>query len=485
MHKRDKPATLQFSKDENQANIICDIYWQAPWDPNICRRKLLNVQKMREKQQAARRGFNGRNAPPRPSSANSHDGSNNLTHESPMGVGRSPPKHTGVGQVRQQGLGAAMANQGHGGQLSASFTDYANGSVCGDNMSIVSGPLPYSSAALSYNDAGYPSGFLQNSLNEVDFAYALQRPGVVPMGDQSVSSSVDLTNAGLAQLQQQQLIASMGGNNRNHLRTVQRRASSNMTSRSYGDTGDSSVDRRSNLGFAPGSLGTVPGGLGQQISSSMQMSGALEQQAPNSLNQHFASSLGQQFAFGSQGSYTVGASTDSFAQQAMMMQELEQDPMLQAQLQHDPRSMASNLQQQLAYGNAQAYLQQQHAALQQQQILLQQQQAALSLQLQQQQLAYGLSPGMGAQAAPNQNGGQHFGGTNQYAQANQGYYYVTSADGTPMMISAAGLSQAGGFGMRQQVPGFDGTTSNASGQQGLDPRLYHQDPSQYQQGGGM
>jgi hypothetical protein len=474
MRKRDRPATVQFSKDENQANLLCDIYWQAPWDPNICRRKLLNVQKMREKQQASRRNFNGRNAPARPSSANSHDGTTNLMHESPGGVGRSPTKYSGVGHEHQQGLGAAMANQAYGGQLSASFTDYANG----DNASVVSGQFPYTSAPLSYNDAGYPTGFLQNSFNEVDFAYALQRPGVVPMGDQSVSSSVDLSSAGLSQLQQQQLIASMGVNNRNHLRTAQGRSSSGMTSRSYGDTGDLSVDHRGNtFGFAPGSVGTAPGGLGQQMSSSMQMPGAMAQQTPSSLNQQLAASLGQQLAFGSQGSYAGGGHADALAQQAMMMQALD-DPMLQAQLQQDPTSMGNNpqqqqqQQQQLAYGNAQAYLQQQHAALQQQQLLLQQQQAALALQ--QQQLAYGLSPGMGD---------QQLGGMNQFAQANGGYYYVTSADGTPMIVSAAGLSQSGGYGMPQQVPGFEGAPSSASGQQSIDPRLYQQDPNQYQRGG--
>jgi serine/threonine protein kinase len=37
-----------------------DIYWVPPWDPSICRRKLLNVQKTREKQQALRRGFGSR-----------------------------------------------------------------------------------------------------------------------------------------------------------------------------------------------------------------------------------------------------------------------------------------------------------------------------------------------------------------------------------------------------------------------------------------
>jgi hypothetical protein len=481
MRKRDRPATAQFSKDENQANLLCDVYWEAPWDPNICRRKLLNVQKMREKQPASRRNFNGRNAPARPSSANSHDGSTNIMHEIPESAGQPPTKQSSVThELQQQGLGAAMANQGYGGQLSASYTDYGHSNVAADNASVVSGQLPYASGPLSYNGAGYPTGFLQNSFNEVDFAYALQRPGVVPMGDQSVASSVDLSNAGLSQLQQQQLLSSMGANNRNHLRTAQRRASSNMTSRSYGDTGDVSVDRGNTLGFAPGSVGTAPGGLGQQMSSSMQMSGAMAQQVPSSLNQPLSASLGQQLPYGSQQSYGGGPPADALAQQAMMMQALE-DPRLQQtqQVQQDPNSMANNLQQQYA----QAYLQQQHAALQQQQLLLQQQQAALALQ--QQQLVYGLSPGMGGQNGEQQ---QQLGGMNQYAQPNQGYYYVTSADGTPMMVSAAGLSQPGGFGMQQQqqqqqVTGFDGAQSSGSAQQGIDPRFYQQDPNQYQRGG--
>lgn len=33
------------------------VYWLPPWDPSICRRKLLNVQKIREKQQSLRRNF--------------------------------------------------------------------------------------------------------------------------------------------------------------------------------------------------------------------------------------------------------------------------------------------------------------------------------------------------------------------------------------------------------------------------------------------
>ena len=48
------------AKEENQANLELDVYWPSPWDPAICRRKLLNVQKIREKQQSTRRSLTGR-----------------------------------------------------------------------------------------------------------------------------------------------------------------------------------------------------------------------------------------------------------------------------------------------------------------------------------------------------------------------------------------------------------------------------------------
>ena len=65
------------AKEQNQANSVGDIYWDPPWDPGICRRKLLNVQKMREKQNVARRGsssyrnHHGNIVQNRPSSASS------------------------------------------------------------------------------------------------------------------------------------------------------------------------------------------------------------------------------------------------------------------------------------------------------------------------------------------------------------------------------------------------------------------------------
>ena len=131
-------------------------------------------------------------------------------------------------------------------------------------------------------------------------------------------------------------------------------------------------------------------------------------------------------------------------------------------------------QQQLAYGNAQAYLQQQHAALQQQQALLQQQQAALALQQQQLQ-AYGINPGLlNANGAVNANG-SNFNGMNQYGQTGGGYYYVASADGTPMMVpNQQGVAQQGmanAYGMPQQHDQYGGSYQNnfADGSQGFNP----------------
>lgn len=473
MRKRDRPLTAQSSKDENQANILCDIYWEAPWDPNVCRRKLLNVQKLREKQHSTRRGFTGRNATPRPSSASGHDG---VLDESPRGVGRSPPKH-----AAQHGLGSIIANQGLAARMSASFTENASGnnsSLVGtgtDAPSVVSGPQLYTSGPLSYTNAGYPSGFM-NSFNEVDFASALQRPGVVPMGE-SVSSSVDM--GGLSSYQQQQIFGSLGGNNRNLVRATQ----GAMASRSYGGMGEIPQDRNS-LGFAPGSVGTTPSGMGQQRSSSMQLGSSLGQQPHGMFNQQLSASFGQELHFGNAG---AGVPSNLLSQQSGMTQAMDDQIMqaqmhqMQMQMQQDPTTIANTLQQHLVYGNAQAYLQQQHAALQQQQLLLQQQQAALALQQQQLQV-YGLNPGMvnGAPAAYNQNAGQHA-AMNQFGQADGGYYYVTSADGTPMMVSAASVGQAGAYGLPQQASSYGGASIDSHGQQGVyDPRFYQQqDPNQY------
>ena len=55
---------LTGASPRRKSDDVDSIYWIPPWDPSICRRKLLNVQKMREKQQALRRSFgNSRSSP--------------------------------------------------------------------------------------------------------------------------------------------------------------------------------------------------------------------------------------------------------------------------------------------------------------------------------------------------------------------------------------------------------------------------------------
>ena len=66
---------IEIAKEENHANAISDIYWEPPWDPGICRRKLLNVQKTRERQQAARRGYSSNRHSSRHSVGSLDDGS--------------------------------------------------------------------------------------------------------------------------------------------------------------------------------------------------------------------------------------------------------------------------------------------------------------------------------------------------------------------------------------------------------------------------
>jgi len=439
------------SKEENQANSLCDIYWEAPWDPNICRRKLLGVQKIREKQQEVRRGQQrGRKTPTRPPSASSQDTSRMDTSSK---VGSSPPAQV---NLNQQGLGAAMASQhSRPGQLSSSYSNYAGtlgtGSTImgGDNVSLASGQYSYPTGPMSYTEAGQMSNFLRNSLNEVDFASALQRPGVVPMGGDSIASSVDRSATGLPLHQQQQLlgsyITSRSYQNRTH-------NAAGTVSRSHGELGcGSGLGVGNALGPAPSEAreGMSQEALLRQLANGQVAEHAGPQRPSGTHSQHLASSLGQQYQNMQQSQAPAG---DALAQQVLLMQALE-NPAIQAQLRQDAAAtLANSLQQQFAYGNAQVYLQQQHAALQQQQMLLQQQQAAIALQQQQLQ-TYGFSPQStangSAQGAPTDRNAA-YGSMGPPSNMNNGYFWVQSADGTPVLVSADDLSKMQGYGSGQQ-----------------------------------
>lgn len=423
---------------------MCDIYWEPPLDSNICRRKLLIVQKTREMQQTSRRG---RGAQPRSVSVNSHEAvatqmNGPSTHSNARGLPTSQ---------QHQGIGARLGNDGYDGTLSASYTglaDASNGHGGTDTGSVVSaGQQTYASGPFSYSEIGYPTGFLQNSLNEVDFAYALQRPGVVPMGGDSVASaSVDLsTVASVSQLRQNA--------NHNQVQTNTFHASSGKESQSYSDVLESSSTRNSQA-FTPGSVGTAPGYLGHQMPEYLHLKNSPSNEASSIMGPHANLSSLPHHA----------ATFMSFGgQQAMLMQGLGDPILLQQQ---DATSLANSLHEQLVYDNAQVYLQQQHVALQQQQMMLQQQQAALALRQQQLQV-YGFAPGavglgvQGGQMGSDSIAAQQFVGTmNPYSQSAGGYYYVTAADGSQVMVSAAGIPNQGA---------------------GMDPRMF-QDPSRYPNG---
>ena len=463
MRKSKLSITTPLIKDENQANILCDVYWEAPFDTNVCRRKLLTVQKTREKQQQASKGavMQGRITPTRSPSASSHDNGacqlDNVHHQN--GPIRSEKQH---------GLSFLLANQGSGVHSSSMYTDHFQGGLSArsvtDTSSVVSaGQHTYTSGPMSYNDAGYSTGFLQNSFAEVDFACAIQRPGVVPMGDESVASSIDMHALRRSQQQQQYAPASFGGNYRNHL-------PSGVGNHSFGETSENFA-RRHALGSNTGSVGAGPVGIGYHLSSSMQLPDALWQQAPGAVKQHHTSAVNQHHTSSLlQMQQGAASSLQSFGHHPILMQPVD-DPRMQAQFQQqDPTSFTNNPQQQMAYDHAQVYLQQQHLALQQQQMMLQQQQAALALQQQQLQ-AYGVAPSMvagggqpsggvqGGPIVPNGAAGQHA-SVGMSQNGNGGYYFVTATDGTQMMFSAGSLPYQQGA---------------------MDPR-YYQDPSLYQQG---
>ena len=231
-----------------------DICWAPPWDPAICRRKLLDVQRTREKQRALRRSLSGGN-PPR-SMSGGYDGRNldavidelsplrrsqhlaspstritsrpspgteslpfnrqgiPQTLSNSQGVQISPPSSVGTSlsyqayaqQMLPGSLGSANVNDGrimnnlphplYAGP--ASLSDYnavavdqrlalssmmLNGSYVADGSMghVLQGPQSFS--------AIHGEGMHQFP-GEVDFGYALQRPGVFPGMDLSGASNI-------------------------------------------------------------------------------------------------------------------------------------------------------------------------------------------------------------------------------------------------------------------------------------------------------
>ena len=227
------------------------VHWIPPWDPSICRRKLLTVQKTRERQQALRRGYGATRQPGydggdrvdmelyermrRNSGSASFAGDGNgyvhitccrlcaragfcpishsfvVYHSNMVGGRISPPSTPGYSQSGTSALHSALLG------MSTDSERFSQGfSGPPQDMTEYSQYSGISSMALSYGDMSVPhpamhvvhgpqtySGLSYEGVNvhrvETEFGYALQRPGVVPsthdlggsyssMGHRSVSS---------------------------------------------------------------------------------------------------------------------------------------------------------------------------------------------------------------------------------------------------------------------------------------------------------
>jgi len=303
--------------------------------------------------------------------------------------------------------------------MSSSMTDYGNHQgirLAEDSSSVISSQRAFVSGPQSYSEVG-PSGILPGSFSEADFAYALQRPGVVPMGD-SVCSSVDLSVTGQGSNYQQfsqhtsfPMVGSYGSNRVAHHNRRRSLTGSNtmpasaaMSSRSFDEGGTTAAI----------------------TTDSRQLHHAL-----------YSSSQGNVLESGAFPGSANGSTSHGLSSLPANMVPVPPAPGMTQQQQPMEDPMA-------AYGNAQAYLQQQHAALRQQQLLLQQQQAALALQQQQLQ-AYGMNPALFSPNGANNASGE----LNPSGVGGGGYYYVAAAaDGTSMLMAANS-----GQLMGQMMPG--------------------------------
>lgn len=216
------PAVKQRGNDENQANIVLSLYWEAPWDPAICRRKLLSVQQLREKQQTPKKNSTGclplQNVP----TPESIDGEkSSRTHETNLkGTGimlpvavedvdflrrkqNSPPTELSLPaglsfapnisaatvanrQAECNIVSSSLSSIGHQGRIGqpayrspARFDQRMTPQL---PLALLSGPQSYT------GHTSAPSCAITE-----DFALALQRPGVVPGSGQDSSVSTHNT----------------------------------------------------------------------------------------------------------------------------------------------------------------------------------------------------------------------------------------------------------------------------------------------------
>uniref|UniRef100_A0A7S4ABX7 Protein kinase domain-containing protein n=1 Tax=Pseudo-nitzschia australis TaxID=44445 RepID=A0A7S4ABX7_9STRA len=191
-------------KDRNHANRLFNMYWEAPSDPTIYQRKLRSVQKTRERQQAARRGYGRSHSRSRSESPPSQDGmptvrnafsnNNNSAHGTYSVTGHMDEAiNQAAGRTLRQG--SYQGSDQEPTNMSSITTQFENdqgirilryGSSFSGAQAVVAGPQSFSEAGNSV--------VLPSSYNEVDFALALRRPGVVPMGDSVTTATTSTTS---------------------------------------------------------------------------------------------------------------------------------------------------------------------------------------------------------------------------------------------------------------------------------------------------
>lgn len=511
---RQKTADTKLDyNEENQANKDFDVYWVPPWDPGICRRKLLNVQRMREKQNAQRRGYS------QPRSSAGMEGHDNVEMRSASRSNQKSPSMNSVGSRGQPMVVADSPSVGHmsvdgksspPSQIASRLALHAKKNRLQAGISAAS--MPKGAAASSLSGIGgsglhavlgteYPAkndnftiapantnqrqfagpqsytGFGgENNPSDADFTYALQRPGNVPahasdaatgasMGSYVGGASVSSGQNALHQHQQQQQQQQQYG------RAPQN--SQPMQSPMY--PGQNQAANVSSLPNTAGYSNQAPSRMG---GVSYQGGGYGNNGDQQSGIQYLAAQqqLQKQRARGETGSHQQ--QTDPMQNQ---MNPAHQQQLMQLQMQQQQEQMAA----------MQKQHEQQMAALQQQQ--------QLAFQQQQQQFL-----------SQQQYGGQQ---QQQQQQAGNGYYYVTSADGTPMLMqqqqqpgsgsmglippgsydgSAAGGSQSQYMlppqqqhGQQQRTPSFDdGGGGNGGSRSVRDNRSRAQKSRQGRQGGG-
>ena len=451
LRKKTAETKLDYN-EENQANQLFDAYWVAPWDPGICRRKLLNVQKMREKQNTQRRGYSQTRSS---ASIDGHDNvemraasrsnqkspsMNSLNSRQPMVVADSPSvghmsvdgKSSPPSQIASQLALHAKNNRAKGGASAASMPQGATASslsaIGGGNIDLhaaLGAELPakhalYMNTPPNVNNRPYagPQSYTglgyESTPGDADFGYALQRPGNVP----------DFNDA--ATVASQASMASSHGGGAS-VSSGQHLLHQQQQQQQYGRMHQNSLPMHSPMypggNQAAANVSSLPSAAGYTNNQPARMGGVSYQGGG------YGNSLDNQ-----------GGIQYLAAQQQLQKQMVHGEAGSQQQLPMDAMQHLTPVQQhQLLMQQQMKQQQEQMAAMQRQHELqmaaLQQQQQAAFQQQQQQFLA-----------------GQHYGG-------QAGYYYVNAADGTPMLVQQ---QQPGSMGIIP--PGsYDGSATGGGG----------------------